>query len=89
MKKCPFCKAEIEENARFCLYCMTPLEEKQTIENPKNKPRRWVYFLIASALALVVVGALILIIKGTANMQNLPGGTSSNIKADYEINHRL
>lgn len=84
MKKCPFCKAEIEENARFCLYCMTPLEEKQTIENPKNQPRRWVYFLIAFALALVVVGALILIIKGTANIQNLPGGTSSNIKADYE-----
>lgn len=84
MKKCPFCKAEIEENARFCLYCMTPLEEKQTIEKTEDKPRRWVYFLIASALALVVVGALILIIKGTANIQNLPGGTSSNIKADYE-----
>lgn len=84
MKKCPFCKAEIEENARFCLYCMTPLEEKQTIENPKNKPRRWIYYIIASALALVVVGALILIIKGTANMQNLSSGMSSNIKADYK-----
>ena len=84
MKKCPFCKAEIEENARFCLYCMTPLEEKQTIEKTEGKPRRWVYFLIASALALVVVGALILIIKGTANMQNLSSGISSNIKADYK-----
>ena len=31
MKICPNCKAELDENARFCLRCMTSLEEKQEI----------------------------------------------------------
>ena len=31
MKKCPFCDADIEDSARFCLYCMRPLTEKEQI----------------------------------------------------------
>lgn len=31
MKKCPFCKADIEDNANFCLYCMTSLNKKTVI----------------------------------------------------------
>lgn len=50
MKKCPFCKAEIEENARFCLYCMKPLVEKEIISPARKKLRIW---------SLVVVGAVI------------------------------
>ena len=33
MKKCPFCSADIEDNARFCLYCMKELDEKTFIKN--------------------------------------------------------
>lgn len=38
MKTCPFCKAEIEDNARFCLYCMRSLEEKQVVAATKKRP---------------------------------------------------
>lgn len=40
MKSCPHCKAKLENEARFCLYCMTSLETKQTIIAPDRKPRK-------------------------------------------------
>ncbi|MBQ9964859.1 MAG: zinc ribbon domain-containing protein [Clostridia bacterium] len=57
MKHCPFCKAELEENARFCLYCMTPLDEKQVIPTriPQSKRR----LLTASAVLLFVLCAVL------------------------------
>lgn len=58
MKKCPKCKAEIQEEARFCLYCMTSFEEKQTIETPKENNKRWLY-IIAAVLVLVLIVACI------------------------------
>ncbi len=54
MKKCPKCKAELYEEARFCLYCMTSFEEKQTIEGPKKSNKRWLY-IIATVLVLVIL----------------------------------
>ena len=52
MKKCPHCKAEIEENAHFCLYCMTSLDEKQVVLPPiKRKP----FLLIGGAVLLAVL----------------------------------
>lgn len=47
MKKCPFCGAEIEENARFCLYCMSSLEEKKYIKNTEKNKKRWPWILAA------------------------------------------
>ena len=58
MKKCPFCKAEIEENARFCLYCMKPLNEKEVIL--PSKKRRW-WPAPAAILLLAVILALFLL----------------------------
>lgn len=54
MKKCPKCKAEIQEEARFCLYCMTSFEEKRTIETPKGNNKRWL-IIIATVLVLVLI----------------------------------
>ncbi len=59
MKKCPFCGAEIEENARFCLFCMTPLDEKEKLKAPKTNTKQWLYVIIAAVLVvLLIVGSL-------------------------------
>lgn len=55
MKRCPHCGAELRENARFCLACMTPLNEKRVIPTPKYVPVRW---LSATAAVLVLVLAV-------------------------------
>ena len=33
---CPKCGAVLQENASFCLHCMTPLIQKQDIQKPKT-----------------------------------------------------
>ncbi len=63
MKKCPFCKAEIEENARFCLYCMTSLEDKQEIAIPKAKNKRWLVILAAVLVFVIVVFSISLALR--------------------------
>ena len=60
MKKCPFCGAEIEESSRFCLYCMSPLDEKRVVEI-KNKSRRTTVAVIASVLVLVIALTLLFV----------------------------
>lgn len=55
MKKCPFCKAEIEDNARFCLYCMKPLVDKEGIAPPPKRRMPWIPLAIVLVLCLSVV----------------------------------
>lgn len=57
MKNCPFCKALIEDSARFCIYCMSPLEEKQEI-TPK-KSRKPNIRNIALAAAVIIIAAAV------------------------------
>ena len=55
MKKCPFCGANIEESARFCLYCMQSLTEKeQILPHPKKKPQ-WLLIIAAIVIALLML----------------------------------
>ncbi len=54
MKECPFCKADLEENARFCLYCMASLDEKHIVYIKKKRRR----------IALAVILALLVAILG-------------------------
>jgi len=49
-KKCPYCGATLQENARFCLYCMRPLEQQT-----KKSTNKWVIVLLCVLLASALV----------------------------------
>ena len=52
MKKCPFCDADIEDSARFCLYCMQPLTEKEQILLRRKKKVPWL-IIVAAVVAVL------------------------------------
>ena len=54
MKQCPNCKAELDDNARFCLSCMTSLDEKELIPPPALPTRRWPLVLLCLLLIAAV-----------------------------------
>lgn len=60
--KCPYCGAELQENARFCLYCMKSLQEKTPITAPQA--RRWrgkrLLVPLAALLAVLAIAALVI-----------------------------
>lgn len=57
--KCPFCGADLAENARFCLYCMTSLEEKQAIRQKKQKHhKRWLAVLAAVLVFILILDSI-------------------------------
>ena len=63
MKKCPFCGAEIEESARFCLYCMQSLTKKEQILPHQRKKTPWVLILSAVIAALLISVTALLVGK--------------------------
>ena len=85
MKKCPKCKADIQEEARFCLYCMTSFEEKQTIKTPKENNKRWLIIIAAVlVLVLIVVGILLFPQKDSSNNEGNDTSTNSSISSDLD-----
>ena len=61
LKKCPFCGAELPEEAVFCLNCSSPLNEIQTITTNKKKAILNIPFkTVAKVTAIVCAGAIVL-----------------------------
>ena len=76
MIKCPKCHAEIEENANFCLYCMTSFEEKEVIEF-KNDNKRWILYLVSALLVFSIIISAIIIFGKNDRPTNSSSGASS------------
>ena len=53
MKKCPYCEAKIQDHARFCLYCMRSLNEKQSESSLQKKKPWWILVLLILVIATV------------------------------------
>lgn len=66
MKKCPYCSAEILDDAEFCLYCMRQLTQKTAVKN-KIKKSYWLVAFIGVLLALIACAVVLLVIKFSAN----------------------
>lgn len=58
MKTCPHCKASLEDEARFCLYCMTSLDKKEVIV-PAARRRKTPLWGVAVLLVAVLIGLLV------------------------------
>lgn len=68
--KCPKCGALLQENARFCFYCMESFTEKETVEISKNSKRnRWFLWcsLLTALICLVAVGVFTFVHKNSKN----------------------
>ncbi len=67
MKTCPSCQAQIEDDARFCLYCMTSLDNKETVGSTAKRSKQPFIWLSASAVLCIIVAvtAGILLTKNT------------------------
>lgn len=79
MKKCPYCKTDIEENSNFCLYCMTSLNKKEVIADKMQKRSRLLVGMIIILFAVFISGGILLLnrspnddSKPQSNMENLP-----------------
>ncbi len=73
MKECPVCHAKIEENARFCIHCMTGFEEKRAIPPPSRNLNGLP--IIFTALSLILVSAAVgVAVLAKEGPQNLPSG---------------
>lgn len=60
MKICPNCKTELDDSARFCLSCMTSLDDKEQIQPPIRKKRWWLLIVIICAVLCAVSLAVIM-----------------------------
>ncbi len=69
MKKCPNCGAEISDEARYCIHCMTPLIAKQEAKEPKRNHAR---LFAAIGVASLVLAAAVLLILLLPKMQRKP-----------------
>ncbi len=64
---CPVCGAAVQENARFCLHCMTSFDRKTEIPVPRAKKRTALWAIPLACVLLLLLGAgVVLLLKNGA-----------------------
>ncbi len=84
MKRCPYCGAVIEENARFCLYCMKELEGKVEVNARPVLSRKTIWLAALSACFTVAVICAVIFIGGDTDTQFLTAKSSSEEIAAFK-----
>ncbi|MBQ6818243.1 MAG: hypothetical protein IJP35_01375 [Clostridia bacterium] len=79
MKQCPFCKAELSDEANFCLYCMTSLDQKETVTPLPKHRKRWVLVVLSLLLVLTL---LLVIFQGKNTPVPVDNATPTATDAD-------
>lgn len=64
MKNCPKCKAELLDNARFCPYCMTQLDEKTSVNKHANKKATPIVLTVGAVLLVFAIILLVILLSG-------------------------
>ena len=86
MKKCPFCGADIEDTARFCLYCMQPLTEKEQIILKQKKKTKWL--IIVPVITLSLMLAIVWFIRPSKQKSGKPSD-DSHFQSDSSSNQTV
>ncbi len=102
MRQCPYCKADIEENARYCYFCMHDLEQKNVIDNKTSLNGKKTAIILCSVFGAILLALVLfltikfftpkLIHTGDGNLSNdsLPIAAENNNSDSAEnedINH--
>ena len=74
---CPHCKAEMPEEASFCLKCMTPRSIEKA-EFPNKKSKTGIYAAVIISFLVIIATALIII--AYPRSQNLTAATTNQIQ---------
>lgn len=56
MKKCPYCSAELLDNADFCLYCMRSLDKKRALNHTVKKP--YLKYAVIGVSVFLLIGGI-------------------------------
>ncbi len=79
MKTCPYCGAALEDEAKYCLYCMRELEPKATVK-PRIFPRRRVWLAGGGALLVLLFGVgLTVLLPRERGAGSLPQGATGSV----------
>lgn len=63
MRKCPYCHSDLEDNARYCYFCMHDLEPKKYIKSKSHLSNKLIIVLLSILLTAVFLATTFLTVK--------------------------
>lgn len=87
MKLCPKCNAELDDNTRFCLHCMTSLDKKEQIPPPARKLRWWPLVLLG-LLVLCIAVLLVCLLNGPEET-DAPETTENPVQTEASVDTNM